>query len=860
MIQQFFFTLIKIDKIIMRCISATIFFFLICLGIRAQELIPYLDGLQYGYADISGHVVVTPQFDDGLFFDSDGVANVRKGSKWSLINQEGKILFPFDAKYPLQLGKVYNTHTTYLLSYTHGGEVLNDLRMLVVSMDTFILLNRKTWKVSPIFNRDLAFRSRYSGIGPETAVTFNWSVFVGRISDTAYQVIDKNLNCIFSSSSQPIIKNDSLLTIGYDDQSLIYNYKSHQQTIIPFPNIEDIIKGKYCIVSDQMDPKPQGRISNIRRKAMLTDIKGNSLYSRTYDNLAYKLGSLLIATSNDTFYLLDFQGVRKGRETYKALYFEAKYYYAAQLFNNKWILLDSLGRRALPSNYNHIGYSENGQFFSATVNQQTFLFDSTLKVIVSHNASYIYKTSSPDLFVFGLADKEGLLNSQGKVVIEPKYDQSYPTYQSKFIQISNQGKKGLLRLDGSIFIEPSYDEINENENDGYSLYFCKQGDFYSCFDERGNLLADSLSSTFSRAYKGLSWIYMDSLFYFYNSSGKLIYDSIKNFSTEIVSRDSTLLMVLWTNTKSYLLNAEGNSIIPDGMQQVSGDFQSNPQIGLFTVSSSDKEGVINHHSKWIIPLHKQTIQFVTPFLIGLKRGSKTYLYRSDGTVIHHLPYDSVECAVETPLYSAKRHNNIGFIDAYSGKELIPVEYDHGLLMSGLHVIMTKGTENGNKMTFLFDTLGQLLLKTSYDDLYPLESEDPKSYYQAYKNSLKAIIDMRGNILIPFDSIRLQGFADSTFFTRIDKDCNAFLLNRKMDVLYSVPDFPKEFITLPHRNYLFKFNGHSVIVDHEGHVLKKIESDEIEIFWLNYIQTNFLKVNWNGMYYFLNMDTLVEYKS
>lgn len=144
--------------------------------------------------------------------------------------------------------------------------------------------------------------------------------------------------------------------------------------------------------------------------------------------------------------------------------------------------------------------------------------------------------------------------------------------------------------------------------------------------------------------------------------------------------------------------------------------------------------------------------------------------------------------------------------------------------------------------------------------YPLDSENPHTFYKAYKNGLQAIIDYNGNEVIHFDSLRLQGFADSTFFTRIDKDCNLFLVNRKMEVLYASPHFPKDHIELPNRNYLFLFKGYSVIVDHDGQVLKKIDSDEIENLWLNNLETKFLKVNCSGRYYFFNTETLVEYKS
>lgn len=63
-------------------------------------LIPYRDGKLWGYADSNGVVQIKPAFDKANFFNySKTITEVFKDNKMSLIDNSGKLLFPFSDAY-----------------------------------------------------------------------------------------------------------------------------------------------------------------------------------------------------------------------------------------------------------------------------------------------------------------------------------------------------------------------------------------------------------------------------------------------------------------------------------------------------------------------------------------------------------------------------------------------------------------------------------------------------------------------------------------------------------------------------------------------------------------------------------------
>jgi hypothetical protein len=94
-----------------------------------------------------------------------------------------------------------------------------------------------------------------------------------------------------------------------------------------------------------------------------------------------------------------------------------------------------------------------------------------------------------------------------------------------------------------------------------------------------------------------------------------------------------------------------------------------------------------------------------------------------------------------------------------------------------------------------------------------------------------------------------------------------MYNRRWDIIFEGPDVPTghEYIQLPGSRYIFSYNDHSMVVDHVGNIVKRIDTGTVE---REYIEERhypyrsdkyLLKAVKEGMYYYIHPGTLVEYR-
>ena len=69
--------------------------------------------------------------------------------------------------------------------------------------------------------------------------------------------------------------------------------------------------------------------------------------------------------------------------------------------------------------------------------------------------------------------------------------------------------------------------------------------------------------------------------------------------------------------------------------------------------------------------------------------------------------------------------NFGYINR-NGEIIVPMKYQSASRYTNNLVVVTKGFNDGEKETFILDTVGNIVLSTTYDDLYPLDQPDDDS--------------------------------------------------------------------------------------------------------------------------------------
>jgi hypothetical protein len=55
-------------------------------------LVPFREGNKWGYSDLSGKMIIAPQFDRTYFFSGDSVARVRQNNLYGFINTKGRVV------------------------------------------------------------------------------------------------------------------------------------------------------------------------------------------------------------------------------------------------------------------------------------------------------------------------------------------------------------------------------------------------------------------------------------------------------------------------------------------------------------------------------------------------------------------------------------------------------------------------------------------------------------------------------------------------------------------------------------------------------------------------------------------------
>jgi len=112
-------------------------FFLSTFAFSQSVLIPYRDGKLWGYADSNGVVQIKPAFDKVDFFNySNTIAEVFKGNKISLIDNGGKMLFPFSDGY-----EQFPEHYVVTQNGKKGIYSIQGVQLIAFEYDNF----QQTW-------------------------------------------------------------------------------------------------------------------------------------------------------------------------------------------------------------------------------------------------------------------------------------------------------------------------------------------------------------------------------------------------------------------------------------------------------------------------------------------------------------------------------------------------------------------------------------------------------------------------------------------------------------------------------------------------------------------------------------------
>lgn len=385
----------------------------------------------------------------------------------------------------------------------------------------------------------------------------------------------------------------------------------------------------------------------------------------------------------------------------------------------------------------------------------------------------------------------GLLEYVSRKNITPFIFESFISfYQSDFAQVKLNSKWGVINIAGQITIPCIYDDISSLTIDGAVCYIVRKGSRVSIINARNESI---VPFEYDYIRKGIdSAIHLE-----IGKGGKiglmnlvtrkmvipLIYDRMEMLSASLVKvqKDNrysifnvsgaqvlpgwyTLLeinfqnayVVAQLNGKKGVLSLSGKEIIPFEYEELKDYIAS--EI-YFIGAKGGKFGLFAHDGKVVLPAQYDMLDGTGLNMVTVTNNNKTGMVTPQGSPVLPMEYD--EIVNMENYFLLKKNNKYGFIGP-AGNVIIPVEYD------ALDRLATKqyynlyyllGTRNGKK-AIVDAATGKPLFDFIYDDLIGTRNyaEDPEIFGNAIiavKNGKYGMIEMNGNVLVPFIYDELQ---------------------------------------------------------------------------------------------------------
>ena len=874
-------------------------FFLLTLNLNAKELIPYLSGEKYGYADIDGNIILQPKYDEADFFEKEGIAHVRQDKHWSVINKKGILLLPFVSEEKPKLSLVFST------SCERGNikkvDTLNNLRQFVwfdkhsqknntkehqlyKRPDSYIyIINVETPNdsISAYLIENNEMRSR---ICMPNYPVFYYGYFIGKTKSGNYQVINNNGKIVISCKNKPTLWNSKYLSYPIDGSTIIVDLFTGEIHEILFQTIHENINNEFLIVSDK-EVDNSGIFSfnprNPPPKKGLIDFNSNIIIDTIYKRL-YWYGDNLIA-KNEYACIIDFNGNKISSKEYKSILKLSPAYYKAKTKDNKLAILNPNGQKAIKRVFDKIQYYHHYNYYTWTLNDTAGVLDSNLMEVINYPSQELHRYHDSDYFIFSINRKVGLMRKDKSVILKPDYEYFSITKDS-FIIIKKDGKDGLTDLNGKILFEPIFDNFSVEEHNGQIYFWPYKNGYYACFNEKLEQLADFNCRFASISSKPLDWEHRDGKYYLTNQYGSPIgISSNTSFYGNYVEEDSTYVILFEEDDNPYAILPDGN-FISDTPNKKSILTDVNIKCGLFGIQKDSLEGVLNHKNEQILPLTNKKIYNITDELIITFENSKHFFYDHSGNLIHNYGYDDISGSaiknlsavsnnVEGKTYMKaqnicnsitdsveRKQKKYGFIDV-KGNLIVPLEYDHYHGYYDDYACVSMGYIDGDKTSYLIDSLGNIVLEVLYDYLYPCGKSDNSKFYIARNKDKTGLINIKGEVIFPIQYNAISPFNAPEMYLVRDTNMIWHLINISGKIIYSDVDLNginhNSFFKLPNNRLLVFSNGNSEVIDRNGNKYKKIKDQNVKIIEKNNIQ--FLEVANTNKKYYINAETLVEYR-
>lgn len=785
-------------------------------GILAQfsyDLVPYLDGRLYGFADIKGNVVIKPDFEKVSPFDTLGFAEVEHYGLKGKINRKGEWAIPPIANnYKLTPVKNFNGQNMEEVKGAYWVTEYNQKRMTYFN-------EYRTGSNKDIYSsshRGLRYL-RKENYRHFTDEIFEYGMKKVVFKDSSTNLLKIDGTYFYNKNQYDVeIVNEHLVAKAINPTTFqIFDYQDQLMNSDTFTRIAIENGGKYLIAS-------KGEYEYFLQSVVL-DKKGEKLIDGTFNKVRYLL--------DDLFFVADRNGNRvideKGKVIIKACGEEvipACEKYVGTNRNDSLFLFTKKGELVLALKGGELKYGNTKNYFIVTTKDQQLLYNNNAEIIFKLDGGRFYVQPGLDIAGELILSQEGgeiksLFSTKGKKIFEVEGEIT-PMFSHQAYFVRSKAKVGIYSPSKGWVYPLAYQRLSYSYGDRI-LYKNKNGKNYLVDFEFMEIEKEKATHDYVMTFNE-----KDSLHMVYPNGEMVSVPASYNIRPlSVEGSDDERLYWSNKNDKSVLLNSRFANILPQGFQvHISNEYTilQNKKVGIW-VSDGSRIGLINSKGKWLIePMIAQRFR---------EKEHGIYMIQNQNKIVYFNKNFK-----EIPLNEGQNLNIlddklVALYDRNLDHRLFNV-CDHELNMlseitfSGCNyqknIFLKKIDENGVKKTCFYNSSFQLDTCLSFQHIE--FTHDSQGRMIVYSNERYGVMDADKKLIIPL-SYKIIEYKSPFYFLHDDNGNTSLLTEnneiKNLDCKMEYPELDKESGYYFLRNY---GERKYMFVDKNAKIISRLEGD------------------------------------
>ena len=822
------------------------------IGQYRYDLVPYLDGRLYGFADLKGNVVIQPDYEKVKLFDSLGFADVVHYGLKAKINRNGEWAIPPMANnYTLAQVKNFDGNQTKDIPGLYWVYSYNHERITIFNTKSNAANN------SIFYNHQRGLQKLYKGVSKEfTNEIFEYGLKKVVFKDSSTNLLRLDGTYFYKDNQYNVdVISDRLIVKAYNpDQFGLYDYKDNLILPDTFIKMSVIANGKYFTATTNLSS------SKHRENIFILNRDGKKVFQKSFAKVTYLF--------EDFFHVIDSEGnkiinekgdviiTRYGTEiqpVYKK--------YIATKYKDTLFLLDKGLQPVLSIKGGELIYGFNRDYFLIREKNRTYLYNKDAKKIFESESSNLFiepGLENSDEFILSedRKDTKTLIDINGKILFTFRGNIATLNRHKAYL-CSHIGKSGIYNLEKGWIFPFTFNRI-EHDNATNDLFITKNNNRYQ-IDEKFNI-----KKIKENAYQGVRTLTtIDSIFFIYPDDVVLSCHNSLEIQAIHNEKINGAKLFITKSTKKLILDSTFTNIIPtDYFLSKSNEFVNlnNGKLGI-CVTNDTLVGLIDNKGNWLISPSKGKQIINSDFgFIKFEKHKHYDLYDNNLKYLKIKPNQMVNVIDSERLvlvmYEKFKPNTFLICDR-NLNPLSEIQFENYNYKK--NIFINSKFENGQRWTCFYNYNFSLDTCLSYDAVsFPYDSE---GRITVKNNEGYGIMADDYTLIVPNKYTKIE-FKNPFFFLQ-GSDEKTSLLTKENKII-DLP-FKIESITFDEEGQNYQLgnsnNDQSMMVDKKGNVLARfnINCELIRKDDYNYFKDMMIGKDKDNKFFYVNKYTSVVYK-